>query len=76
MSKKALDVILKREQLPGLKSINLEFCDHCLYGKQKRVSFLKTGNEKKGTPLELVHLDVFGHIEVTSIRGAIYFVTF
>lgn len=34
------------------------------------------GHEKKSSPLELVHSDVFGPTEVTSIGGANYFVTF
>lgn len=76
MNQKGLNVMLTRNQLPRLKAVDLGFCEHCLYGKQKRVSFLKTSNEKKGTPLELVHSDVFGPTEVTSIRGANYFVTF
>lgn len=33
MSKKGLAVMHKREQLPGLKSVDLQFCEHCLYGK-------------------------------------------
>ena len=33
MSKKNLEVMLQRDQLPGLQSANLEFCEHCLYGK-------------------------------------------
>ncbi|XP_059071644.1 uncharacterized protein LOC131868740 [Cryptomeria japonica] len=45
-------------------------------GKKNQVNFLKTGNKKKDTPLELVHLDVFGPTEVASIGAANYFVTF
>lgn len=37
MSKKGIDVMHKREQLLGLKSVDLQFCQHCLYGKQRRV---------------------------------------
>lgn len=76
MSKKGLSIMLKREQLLGLRSIDLDFCQHCLYGKQKWVSFLRIGHEKKSVPLELIHSDVFGPTEVTSIGGANYFVTF
>ena len=76
MSKKGLQVMLNREQLPGLQSADLEFCEHCLHGKQKRVSFLKHGHDKKMTPLELVYSDVFGPTEVTSYGGANFFVSF
>lgn len=76
MSKKGLEVLLKRDQLPGLQSANLEFCERCLYGKQKRVNFLKDGHNLKEKPLELVHSDVFGPVEVSSLGGAKFFVTF
>jgi len=67
MSKRGLEVMLKRDQLHALKSHDLEMCEHCLYGKQRRTSFLTTGHYKKSTPLELVHSNVFGPTEVTSI---------
>ena len=76
MSKTGLEVMLRRNQLPGLKSIDLELCEHCLYGKKNRTSFVRTGHAKKSSPLELVHSDVFGPTEVTSLGGANYFVTF
>lgn len=76
LSKKNLEVMLKRDQLPGLQSTNLKFCEHCLYGKQKRVSFLKDEHNLKEKPLELVHLDVFGPVEVSSLGGSNFFVTF
>lgn len=76
MSKKGLEVMLERDQLPGLKFVDLELCEYCLYGKQSQTNFLKTGYDRKSTPLELVHLDVFGPTEVTSIRGINYFVAF
>lgn len=33
MSQKSLVVMHKRGQLLGLKSVDLQFCEHCLYGK-------------------------------------------
>jgi hypothetical protein len=33
MSKKVLEVMLQRGQLPRLKSVDLELCEDCLYGK-------------------------------------------
>lgn len=33
MRKIGLEVMLRRDQLPGLKSIDLTLCEHCLYGK-------------------------------------------
>jgi len=60
MSQKGLQVMLQCNQLPGLNSIDLELCEHCLYGKQCRTSFVRMGHDKKTTPLELVHSDIFG----------------
>ena len=76
MRKKGLEVMLKRDQLLGLQLENLEFCEHCLYKKQKRVGFLKDGHNLKEKPLELVHSDVFGLGELSSLGGAKFFVTF
>jgi hypothetical protein len=33
MSKRGLEVMLQRDQLPSLKIVDLELCEHCLYGK-------------------------------------------
>ena len=46
------------------------------YRKQKRVSFVKTGKEKKKEKLELVHTDVWGLAQVSSLGGSHYYVTF
>lgn len=44
--------------LKGIKDLVLEFCEDCVLGKQKRVSFNKDGREIKHEKLELVHSDV------------------
>lgn len=54
ISKKGLHVMHTRNQLSGLKLVDLAFCEHCLYDKQKRVSFLKGGRDRKRTLLDLV----------------------
>ena len=43
MSEKGLQVLMKCKSLPGLKSLNLDFCKHCVYGKQCKQRF-KVGN--------------------------------
>ena len=62
--------------LPDLKQINLDFYEHCVYGKQKRVRFLRVGKEKKNERLELVHTDVWGPTRVSSLGVSRYYVTF
>ena len=54
----------------------MDFCESCVYGKQKRVSFVKTGKENKKEKLELVHTDVLGPAQVSSLGGSHYYVTF
>ena len=54
----------------------MDFCEICVYGKQKRVSFVKSGKEKKDEKLELVHTDVWGPAQVSSLGGSHYYVTF
>jgi hypothetical protein len=61
---------------PGLKQVDLEFCEHRVYGKQKKVIFLKVGKEKKREKLEHVHIDVWGPIQVLSLGVSNYYVTF
>lgn len=54
----------------------MDFCESCVYGKQKRVSFVKSGKEKKNEKLELLHTDVWGPAQVSSLGGSLYYVTF
>lgn len=55
MSEKGMKILHSRKLLPKLKEVDLGFCEDCVYGKQKRVRFLKVGKEKKNEKLELVH---------------------
>ena len=47
MSEKGMKLLHSKNVLPGLKCVNMDFCKICVYGKQKRVSFVKTRKEKK-----------------------------
>jgi hypothetical protein len=76
MSEKGMQILHKRNLLLDLKQIDLDFCEHCVYGKQKRVRFLRVGKEKKNERLELVHIDVRGPTQVSSLGGSHYYVTF
>jgi hypothetical protein len=61
---------------PDLKQIDLDFCEHCVYGKKKRVKFLKVRKKKKSERLDIVHTDVGGPTQVSSLSGSHYYVTF
>ena len=56
-------------------STKFGFCEHCIYGKQNRVSFPNKATRAKGI-LELVHSDVFGPVLVPSLGGSRYYVSF
>ena len=76
MSEKGMQILHSRKLLPYLKQVSLELCENCVYGKQKRVRFLRVGKQKKSEKLELVHTDVWGPAQVQSLGGSRYYVTF
>ena len=43
MTEKGMKIINSRNLLPGLKNVDLDLCENCIYGKQKRVIFLRVG---------------------------------
>jgi hypothetical protein len=60
----------------NIKQIDLDFCEQCVYEKHKRVIFLKVRKEKKSERIELVHTNVWGLAQVSSLGGYHYYVTF
>ena len=56
-------------------SLDSDFCEHCVYGKQNRVIF-PSGAKRVNTILELVHNDVFGPVSVPSMGNSVYYVSF
>ncbi|GJU47681.1 retrovirus-related pol polyprotein from transposon TNT 1-94 [Tanacetum coccineum] len=62
--------------IDDLQKTVVGFCEPCVLGKQKKVSFVKSRNTKKLQRLELVHTDVYGPTSVASIGGSRYYVTF
>jgi hypothetical protein len=59
-----------------IKEIGLDFCEHFVYGKQKRVIFIRVGKEQKRGRLELVHIDVWGLAHVSYFGGSHNYVMF
>ncbi|KAJ9684867.1 hypothetical protein PVL29_017044 [Vitis rotundifolia] len=76
MSEKGMKMPLSKGKLPELKSIDFDMCESCILGKQKNVSFLKTGRTPKAKKLELVHIDLWGPSPVASLGGSRYYITF
>ena len=76
ISEKGMNMLHSNGSLPNLKEVDLGFFEDYVYGKQRRVSFLKVGKEKKSHKLEIVHTDVWGLAQVCSLGGSSYFFTF
>ncbi|KAK3043026.1 hypothetical protein RJ639_002594 [Escallonia herrerae] len=76
LSESCMKILHSKNALPGMKNIQLDFCEGYVYGKQKRVSFRRDGKEKKIERLKLVHTDVCGPTTVKSLGGNFYFVSF
>ncbi|KAL6323541.1 hypothetical protein AAG906_039119 [Vitis piasezkii] len=78
MSEKGMKMLLSKGKLPELKSIDFDMCESCILGKQKKVSFLKTGKTPKAEKLELVHTDLWGdyYSKIASLGGSRYYITF
>ena len=51
-------------------------CEACILGKQHRLPFNSRNSRRTRFPLELVHMDLVGPMQVTSIGGSTYFMTF
>jgi hypothetical protein len=56
-------------------SMDFDFCEHWVYGKQNRVR-LPSGAMRAEGILQLVHNDMFGPVSVTSLGKSMYYVSF
>ena len=54
MSENVMEKVSKKGLLDGHKTSKLQFCEHCVFGKQKRVRF-SLGNHKSKGPLDYLH---------------------
>ena len=61
--------------LPPIKA-PLSSCESCILAKQHRESFLKEISYRARTPLEIVHNDLCGPMQMPSLGGRIYFLAF
>lgn len=63
------------EGIPMIEKLDKVICISCLEGKQSRQKFPCEGSRADGL-LKIIHSDICGPMEVRSIGGARYFVTF
>ena len=72
---KSLKTLSDQRLLKGVIPCKLEFCEHCVKGKQIRVKFGTSIHNTKGI-LDYVHSDVWGPSKMASLGGKHYYVTF
>ncbi|KAG8490810.1 hypothetical protein CXB51_014017 [Gossypium anomalum] len=75
MSENGMVELSKRGLLDGQGICKLNFCEHCVFGKQKRVRFTRGIHNTKET-LDYIHSDLWGPSRVPSRGGANYMLTF
>ena len=77
IGEKGLRILHGKGMVEGMSnsSLDFDFCENCVYGKQNRVSFPSGGKRTKQI-LELVHSDVFGPVKVPSLGKSMYYVSF
>ena len=71
-----MKMLLSKGKLPELKSIDFDMCENCILGKQKNVSFFKTGRIQKAEKLELLHTNLWGPSPIAFLGGSRYYITF
>ena len=72
MNEKGMKTMLSKDKLSGLKSIDLNLCEDCVYGKQQRVSFSNVRKTLTAERLELVHTDIWVKASVFSQRLIVF----
>ena len=61
MSELGMTELIKRDLLDGCTVGKMKFCEHCVFGKHKRVKFNASIHTTKGT-LDYVHADLWGAV--------------
>ncbi|KAH9309219.1 hypothetical protein KI387_037130, partial [Taxus chinensis] len=60
--KKGMQILKEKGKLSDLKDVDLDFCEYCIFGKQKKVSFLK------GSLAVRKHFDDTEGMEASSVK--------
>ena len=61
MSELGMAELIKRDLLDGCIVGKMKFCEHCVFGKHKRVKFNASVHTTKGT-LDYVHANLWGRL--------------
>jgi len=74
-SENGMAILRKRGVLGGEGTDKLNFCNHCVFGKQKQVNFSTLKHRINGT-LDYIHFGLWGLSRVPSFGGKSYMLTF
>ena len=74
MSENEKAKLSRRGLLDGQKTSKLQFCQHCVFSKQKGVKFSSGIHKSKGL-LDYLHSDLWGPEKVSYMRGTTYMLT-
>lgn len=75
LGEKSLNLLVNKGLLKGVRTCKVDFCEHCIKGKQTRVKFGTTIHDTKGI-LDYVHSYVLGPSKTSSLGRKHYYVTF
>ena len=70
-----MTILNKRGLIDIQNASKLDFCEHCIFDKQKRISF-GVAEHKNNDTLDYIHFDLWGSSEVPSKGGARSMLTF
>ena len=74
MNEKGMVELSRRGLLDGQKTSKLKFCEHCVFGKRKRVKFSPSIHKSKGL-LHYLYSYLWGLANVSSMGGATFMLT-
>ena len=72
---KAMNLLVKKNLVRGLPKAEFTkdgLCDTCQKGKQRKASFKSKKESSIDEPLQLLHMDLFGPVNIMSIRKKKY----
>jgi len=74
ISARGLQIMCDQHLLGKDKISKVDFCEHCILGKQHRVEF-STGKHQSKHPLDYIHSDLWGPAKVSTHGGNFYFLS-
>ena len=75
---KAINLLVKKDLVRGLPKLEFTkdgLCDACQKGKQRKASFKSKTKSSINEPLQLLHMDLFGPVNIMSIGKKKYFLS-